>query len=268
MSIKVWACTIGSVIVCTLLAYSFYHLVAKRVLTDTENSHESGVDTVRQQSPEIDQTDLGAFRMIENITYIPSSGYSVFSIMAFLVVLALSGCLLWYVYQRFLQWRQARATPPDLEEVVPHQAHHHQPHHQAQHQAEEGPPSYSRAEREADRERYADNLRRAGARPGPAGRRHRRWRRANQLPEEDQDAAPCPHHFHEEDEEMEEHGEYFPMQRRSNNESGASSPASVSSSQRQLPTARARLSDTEVKALVSQYFLTFCATCNSQQSFV
>jgi hypothetical protein len=265
MSIKVWACTIGSVIVCTLLSYSFYHLVAKRVLTDTENSHESGVDTVRQQSPEIDQTDLGAFRMIENITYIPSSGYSVFSIMAFLVVLALSGFLLWYVYQRFLQWRQARAIPPDLVEVVPHQ-----PHHQAHHQAEEAPPTYSRAEREADRERYVDNLRRAGARPGP-GRRHRRWRRANHLPEDDQDAAPCPHHFHEEDDEMEDHqghGEYFPMQRRSNNESGASSPASVSSSQRQLPTARARLSDTEVRALVSQYFPTFCVNCSSQQSFV
>jgi hypothetical protein len=256
MSIKTWACTIGSILVCTLLAYSFYHLVAKRVLTDTENSNESGVDTVHQ-SPEIDQTDLGAFRMIENITYIPSEGYSVFSIMAFLVILAFSGFLIWYLYQRFLQWRQARTTPPDLVEVVPHQH-------------EEAPPSYSRAEREADRERYVENLRRAGARPGP-GRRHRRWRRANHLPEDDQDAAPCPHHFHEEDEEMEDHqghGEYFPLQRRSNHESGASSPASLSSSQRQLPTARPRLSDTEVRALVSQYFPTFCANCHSQQSFV
>jgi ABC-type nickel/cobalt efflux system permease component RcnA len=251
MSIKTWACTIGSILVCSLLAYSFYHLVAKRVLANTENSNESGVDTVHQ-APEIDQTDSGAFRMIENINF-PSEGYSVFSIMAFLVILAFSGFLIWYLYQRFLQWRQARDTPPDLVEVVPH---HH----------EEAPPSYSRAERDADRERYVENQRRA--RPGP-GRRHRRWRRANHLPEDDQD-APCPHHFHEEDEEMEdhqEHGEYIPLQRRHNHGSGASSPASLSSSQRQLPTARPRLSDTEVRALVSRYFPTFCANCQSQQSF-
>jgi hypothetical protein len=231
------------------LAYSFYHLVAKRVLANTENSNEAGVDT-GHQAPEIDQTDSGTFRMIKNINF-PSEGYSVFSIMAFLVILAFSGFLIWYLYQRYLQWRQARDTPPDLVEVVHH---------------EEPPPSYSRAERDADRERYVENQRRA--RPGP-GRRHRRWRRANHLPEDDQD-APCPHHFHEEDEEMEdhqEHGEYIPMQRRRNHGSGASSPASLSSSQQQLPTARPRLSDTEVRALVQRYFPTFCANCQSEQSF-
>jgi hypothetical protein len=261
MSIKFWACTISCIIVCVLLPYAFYHLVAKRVLTGAGNSES--VDTVRQHSPETEQTDLGAFRMVENITYLSSSGYSVFSILAFLVVLTLCAFLIYYVYQRFLQWRQARTVPPDLVAVVPQQAHQQQPH-----QEEDRPPTYSSAEREADRARYVANLRRAGARPGP-GRRHRRWRRAH-LPEDDQDAAPCPHHFHDEDdEEMEEmEMENLPMQRRSHHESGGSSPSSGSSGQRQLPTARARLSDTEVKALVAKYFPTFCATCNSQQTFV
>jgi hypothetical protein len=97
MSIKFWACTISCIIVCALLPYAFYHLVAKRVLTGTGNSNES-VGTVRQQSPETEQTDLGAFRMVENITYLSSSGYSVFSIMAFLVVMTLCAFLIYYVY--------------------------------------------------------------------------------------------------------------------------------------------------------------------------
>jgi hypothetical protein len=248
MSLKTWACTIGSILVCSFLAYSFYHLVAKRGLGNSENSNESGVDT-DHPAAEIGQTDTGSFRMIENINF-PSEGYSVFSILAFLVVLAISGILIWYLYQRYIEWRMTRDTPPDLVDVVPR---------------EDPPPSYSRAEREADRERYVENQRRA--RPGP-GRRHRRWRRANHLPEDDPE-APCPHHFHEEDEEMEDHQqEYIPMQRRPNMGSGASSPMSLSSSQQQLPMgARTRLSDTEVRALVLRYFPTICPNCQSEQCF-
>jgi hypothetical protein len=246
MSLKTWACSIGSILVCGFLAYSFYHLVAKRGLGNIENSNESGGDTGRPAA-EIGQTDTGSFRMVENINF-PSEGYSIFSILAFLVVVAISGILIWYLYQRYLEWRMSRDTPPDLVDIDPRG---------------DPPPSYSRAEREADRERYVENQRRA--RPGP-GRRHRRWRRANHLPEDDPE-APCPHHFHEEDEAMEDQPqEYFPMQRRSHRGSGASSPMSLSPSQQQLPVAaRPRLSDTEVRALVLRYFPTICPNCHSEQ---
>jgi hypothetical protein len=242
MSIKTWACCIGSIFVCCVLTYSFYHLVAKRGLGNIENSHESSGDT-NSPAAEIEQSDSGSFRMVENINF-PSDGYSIFSILAFLVVAAISGVLLWCVYQKYLDWRMSRDTPPDLEDIEPRG---------------DPPPSYSRAGRDADRERYMENQQRA--RPGP-GRRHRRWRRANHLPEDDPEAA-CPHHFHEDDEGMDDQPqEYIPMQRRSHRGSGASSPMSLSSSQQQLPVAsRPRLSDTEVRNLWLRYFPPVCPNC-------
>jgi hypothetical protein len=240
MSVKTGACCIGSILLCIFLGYSFYHLVAKRGLGNRGDSDESSVDT-NSPAAEIGQTDTGSFRMVENINF-PSDGYSIFSILAFLVVAAISGVLLWCVYQKYLDWRASRDTPPDLEDIEPRG---------------DPPPSYSRAERDADRERHMENQQRS--RPSH-GRRHRRWRRAHQEPEDDPE-APCPHPYHygnhhEDDGLVDDQAqEYIRMQRRPQRGSGASSPMSLSPSQQQIPLAsRPRMSDTEVRNLWMQYF--------------
>jgi hypothetical protein len=243
MTGKVWVCAISVIIVCILLPFAYYHLVAKKVLSSAGKSEP--VSTVRNQSPDLEQTDLGVFRVMENVTYVSSPGHSVFSILAFLVVLTLCAFLVYYVYTKFLQWRRAQTVPPVMQGVVPQAPQPLQP----PPQEADLPPTYSAAEREDDRARYIANLRRAGY-SGP-GRRHRRWRRAH-LPGMDLDDAPCPHHFHDEDDEdMEdiEMGQQLPMGRRSHHGSGGSSHSSGSSG-RQPPTPRVRLSDTEVMVLV------------------
>jgi hypothetical protein len=241
MTVKVWVCAISVIVVCILLPFAYYHLVAKKVLSSAGKSEP--VSTVRNQSTDLEQTDLGAFRVMENVTYVSSPGHSVFSILAFLVLMTLCAFLVYYVYTKFLRWRRAQTAVVPQQAVVP-QAQQAVP--QPPPQEADLPPTYSAAEREDDRARYLANLRRAGY-SGP-GRRHRRWRRAH-LPEMDLDDAPCPHHFHDEDnEDMEdiEMGQQLPMGRRSHHGSGGSSHSSGSSGQRQPPTPRVRLSDTEV----------------------
>jgi hypothetical protein len=174
--------------------------------------------------------------MVENINF-PSSGYSIFSILAFLVVAAAGGVLLWCVYQKYLDWRASNDTPPDLEDCDP-------------------PPSYSRAERDMERERDMENQQRSRPRHG---RRHRRWRRPNQEPEDAPD-APCPHPWHQghHEDDGQDDGqaqEWVRMQRRPQRGSGASSPMSLSPSQQQIPLAsRPRVSDTEARILWMRYF--------------
>jgi hypothetical protein len=217
-------CCIGSVLMCIVLGYSFYHLVAKRGLGHRGGSEDT--DQVPAGSAENVQTDNGAFRMVENITF-PSSGYSLFSVLAFLVMAAAGGFLVWVLYRKYLDWRADNDTPPDmpdLEDCSP-------------------PPSYSRAER--DRENHQ--------RPRPRHhRRHRRHRQANQAPDE----APCSHPWHQEDEEDDgQAAEWVRMQMRTERGSGATSPMSLSPRQQQLPLApRARDSDTEARILWKRYF--------------
>jgi hypothetical protein len=224
MKILTGLCCIGSVLICITLGYSFYHLVAKRGLGHRGGSEDS--NTVPAGFTGSVQTDDGAFRMVENINF-PSSGYSLFSILACLVAVAAGGFLLWVLYRKYLDWRANNDTPPDmpdLEDCSP-------------------PPSYSRAER--DRESHQRSRPRHH-------RRHRRGRQANQAPDE----APCPHPWHQEDDQDDQAEEWVRMQmRRSERGSRAASPMSISPRQQQLPLApRPRDSDTEARMLWQRYF--------------
>jgi hypothetical protein len=252
MTVKGWVCAISIFIVCILLPFAFYHLRAKKVLSSVGKTEP--INTVRNQSPDLEQTDLGAFRVMENVTYVSSPGHSMFSVLAFLVLMAFCAFLLYYIYTKFMRWRRAQAQAvvaqqavvavPQQAVVVP----------QAVHQEADLPPSYSAAEMADDRARYAANLRRAGY-SGP-GRRHRRWRREH-LPEMEMADPPCPHHFHDDDtEDMEEMdlamGEQHPRDRRRIQSDRSSQ--STGSGQRQPPLPRVRLSDTEVMMMLNRLF--------------
>jgi hypothetical protein len=210
-------CCVGSILVCVILGYSFYHLVAKRGL----GNHGESEDAVRVPtgSAETVQTDNGAFRMVENITF-PSSGYSLFTVLAFLIMAAVIGFIVWVVYRKYLDWRADNDSPPDMPDL----------------EDSSPPPSYSRAERDREHQQRS--------RPRHH-RRQRRHRHAFQEPEE----APCPHPWHQEDHDDDGQAEeWVRMERRPERGSGGTSPMSLSARQQQLPLAsRPRDSDTEAR---------------------
>jgi hypothetical protein len=254
MTVKGWVCAISIFIVCVVLPFAFYQLRGKKGLSGDNKP----INTVRNQSPDLEQTDLGAFRLMENVTYVSSPGHSVFSVLAFLVLIAFCAFLVYYIYIKFLRWRRAQAQAVVAQQqavvAVPQQVVVVPPaHDQGVHQGADLPPSYSAAELAEDRARFAANLRRAGY-SGPS--RHRRWRRAP-LPEMEMTDRPCPHHFHDDDtedldmEEMDQamdHGARHRVQ--SPRSSVYRSSVSTGSGQRGPPLPRARLSDTEVMMVI------------------
>jgi hypothetical protein len=249
MNKKCCVCAASVFFVCGVLPVAFYFLRGKKELSVAKKPDSP----VQGQSPVLVQTDNGAVRLMENVTYVSSPGHSVFSVLAFLLLAAMCTMLVYYVYIKFRKWKraQARAAAAQQQVVVgPQQVVDIPPVPAvpAVYHGQDLPPSYSAAELQAYRDRFVANIRREGY-SGPS--RNRR-RRREPAPEMD-----CPHHFdhhHGEDEgEMEDmEAVDSGLNRRARHR--VQSPRNIEyrstespgSSQGGHPVARPRLSDTEV----------------------
>jgi hypothetical protein len=248
MNKKCCVCAAVVFFVFGVLPVSFYFLRGRKELS-VDTKPES---PVQGKSPVLVQTDNGAVRLMENVTYVSSPGHSVFSVLAFLLLAAMCTMLVYYVYIKFRKWKraQARAAAAQQQVVVgAQQVVDIPPVPAVPAVPQDHPPSYSAAELQAYRDRIVAHVRREGY-SGPS--RNRR-RRREPAPEMD-----CPHHFdhhHGEDEgeleDMEAVDSGLNRQRarhrvQSPRDIEYRSTESPGTSQGSHPVARPRLSDTEV----------------------
>jgi hypothetical protein len=174
------------IFVFVVLPVLFYFLRGRRELT---GEAEPG-STVQGKSPMMVQTDSGGARFMENLTYVSSPGHSVFSVVAFLLLVAMGAMVMYYVYIRFRKWRRAQTRSAASPEVVggvpgipPVPAVPAVPQDQ--------PPTYREAE--MTYREYRDHIRREG---NSVPSRNSRRRRREPAAEMD-----CPHHYHEDEDE-------------------------------------------------------------------
>jgi hypothetical protein len=105
-------CAAGSVLLCGAMAVAFYHLVAKRGLGGRGDDEQEVMPVGHTGTVQHDSG--GGFRMVENIN-LPSSGYSLLSVLVCLVAAAVGGFIVWAIYQKYIDWRAANETPPDMD---------------------------------------------------------------------------------------------------------------------------------------------------------
>jgi hypothetical protein len=206
-------CGVGSVLLCGAMAVAFYHLVGKRGLGGRDRPETEAVPAGFTGTVQHD--DGGGFRMVENIN-LPSSGYSLLSVLVCLVAAAVGGFLLWAIYRKYIDWRASIDRPADMmdmEEMSP-------------------PPTYSRAMRNEQRDARQRSQCRNPRRDPRRGQTHNPYRT---------DDPACSHPFHSEGPEEDDELERRPRIR-SEDSSRTTSP--------QLPLApRVRGSDTEARLI-------------------
>jgi hypothetical protein len=190
------------------------------------------------KSPIMVQNDSGGARFAENLTYVSSPGHSVFSVVSFLLLVAMAVMVVYYVYVRFRNWRRAQSLSAANPEVVGG-APGLPPIPAVQAVPQDQPPSYREAE--MTYREYRDYIRREG---NPVPSRNGRRRRREPVAEMD----VCPHFYHEEENEEAQDMEAADIRlgQRSSGRVISYRRTRTPGSSQDSQLARPRLSDTEV----------------------